>query len=461
MAAVGGRIRSGCELFSLPFRLLLTANAAGFKSLPSHARLAVRLLRERRRGKESFWQPYLRSLPAAHSSVASRAHADVLSRVRGSLLASHADDFRQTIVDEHAEWCKVDPSADEFTFDDYVWARLTVSSRAFRLRQGETDEILALVPLADMLNHSPTYNSEWGMDPHKELKQGRFRMRARAGGVPSGGEATDSYGDKPNHTLCVYYGFSLPDNPLDATRLTLRAPVSRDTNAGKLRSRLLAERDDETAVVSLRHRKEQQKHGSRGPKPMDPGNGLASLLSFARVAVASEREIHDLCNLKPLLTVLTDCEKKQLRGDYSNLVTAIGGVSHPISADNEVRALELLIAGVDERARGLPVPSHEEGDSKTISSLGTDDGKTTAARERVLRACEVAIDGERRVLASLRQGLSFARAVIAPRNGDQDAAWRTPGAERALGIISGTVIEEYFRNHLVKLVPGVAKRLNG
>ena len=63
-----------------------------------------------------------------------------------------------------------------FTVDDYLWARATILSRAFRIypeghldesleinKNKCTNELLAMVPMADMLNHRATPNG-WTFD---------------------------------------------------------------------------------------------------------------------------------------------------------------------------------------------------------------------------------------------------------------------------------------------------------
>lgn len=71
---------------------------------------------------------------------------------------------------------------------------------------------LALLPMADMLNHQ--YGSVTWKDGH-----GMFEIHSKKYYNP-GEEVFNSYGKKGNELLFLYYGFALLDNPFDVYKLS-------------------------------------------------------------------------------------------------------------------------------------------------------------------------------------------------------------------------------------------------
>ena len=83
----------------------------------------------------------------------------------------------------------------------YKRLRTLVGSRNFGVTiRGQ--KASALVPFADMLNHSDQPDVSWSFEDDLDA----FCMRA-VGAIPVGKEVTDSYGHKPSSTRLLYYGF--------------------------------------------------------------------------------------------------------------------------------------------------------------------------------------------------------------------------------------------------------------
>ncbi len=78
----------------------------------------------------------------------------------------------------------------------------------------------ALVPIVDMLNHSPTSQITYFTD----LKEGRFCLKTRTG-VSKGVQAFNNYGLRSNEKLLLSYGFvskdEIPRLPVGYWRIIL------------------------------------------------------------------------------------------------------------------------------------------------------------------------------------------------------------------------------------------------
>ena len=85
--------------------------------------------------------------------------------------------------------------------------RILICSRIFGYEKMGADE-LGLVPYADLLNHSDKPNTTWYFDDSKKA----FIVMATKD-IPKNREIYDSYGNKTNVQLAMYYGFTIKQNP--------------------------------------------------------------------------------------------------------------------------------------------------------------------------------------------------------------------------------------------------------
>lgn len=84
--------------------------------------------------------------------------------------------------------------------------RIYVCSRIFGYVKNSNDE-LGMVPYADLLNHSAEPNTTWRYDDNMKS----FIVVATKD-IPKNTEIYDSYGNKTNVQLVMYYGFSIKNN---------------------------------------------------------------------------------------------------------------------------------------------------------------------------------------------------------------------------------------------------------
>ena len=118
--------------------------------------------------------------------------------------------------------------------DDYLWSRATILSRAFRIypeghldesleinKNKCTNELLAMVPIADMLNHRATPNVVWTFD----AKLQGFTMIATRD-IQRGEPIYDSYGKKSNSQYLKNFGFALKDADTSLSFTVYRTDLS-------------------------------------------------------------------------------------------------------------------------------------------------------------------------------------------------------------------------------------------
>ena len=224
---VGGRglvavtpLSAGAELLSVPRRLLLSLDAAAeLRSLPLRpaAILAVQLLREAALQEASFYSAYIRSLPPTFSDGGSFSCAEI-----AALQIPHAvaevDALRCQRLDDYKAARDVLASLPDSlrSFASFCWAASTVATRTVSLEPG--DEIGALCPLGDMLNHA-FRDGPAGYGAFDTASQS-YRFYSNCS-LAAGAQAFVTYGSYTDLGLLAHYGFVLGPgcNTADIARL--------------------------------------------------------------------------------------------------------------------------------------------------------------------------------------------------------------------------------------------------
>uniref|UniRef100_A0A7S1TNV7 Rubisco LSMT substrate-binding domain-containing protein n=2 Tax=Phaeomonas parva TaxID=124430 RepID=A0A7S1TNV7_9STRA len=226
----------------LPFKLCMTKEGAveafgGEESrlgaavgeLDDYLALALFLLNERERGDESFWAPYYAVLPSLQEVNPTFAWDESsLEALEGSPLLASTRSMQGKLTREwEALQSTIFPLAPEkfpeeaFNYDLFVWAFAMLFSRAVRIRSLERGETLALVPYADLINHSPFSNafidgrSPSGLDKVFNLKEDEVVLYADRS-YKRMEQVVISYGQKSNAELLLLYGFALDRNPFNS-----------------------------------------------------------------------------------------------------------------------------------------------------------------------------------------------------------------------------------------------------
>lgn len=229
-------INEGEELVVIPIAMCMTKKTAEevfpagtVSGLDDYLALALLLQRELSLGKDSAWAPYLSVLPTLQEVNPTFAWGDAeLDALEGSPLRASTRSMQAKL---QGEWSmlqegvmKAHPDAfsgEYFTYEGFTWAFSLLFSRAVRLRSLESGERLALVPYADLINHSPFSNafidgrSPGGLDKLLGLKEEEVVLYADRS-YKQMEQVTISYGQKSNAELLLLYGFALDRNPFNS-----------------------------------------------------------------------------------------------------------------------------------------------------------------------------------------------------------------------------------------------------
>uniref|UniRef100_A0A804QA95 SET domain-containing protein n=1 Tax=Zea mays TaxID=4577 RepID=A0A804QA95_MAIZE len=202
--------------------------------------VALLLLSEVARGADSPWAPYLAILPRQTDSTIFWSEEELLE-IQGTQLLSTTVGVKEYVQSEfdsvQAEIISTnkDLFPGSITFDDFLWAFGMLRSRVFPELRGDK---LALIPFADLVNHSPNITSEgssWEIKGKglfgRELM---FSLRTPVN-VKSGQQIYIQYDlDKSNAELALDYGFVESNPSRDSFTVTLEISESDPFYGDKL-----------------------------------------------------------------------------------------------------------------------------------------------------------------------------------------------------------------------------------
>ena len=151
------------------------------------------------------WTPYFDTLPETLDHIPIFWEKE-LNYLKGSFLFERVKERNKIIYEEFKILKNQIPDFDEFSFYEYQRMRSIVSSRNFKLTI-DNEVVSAMVPFADMLNHSNTCQTKWSFNN----KLQSYEMVAKSL-IKTGDEIMDSYGIKTMNSYFMFYGFVLPDS---------------------------------------------------------------------------------------------------------------------------------------------------------------------------------------------------------------------------------------------------------
>ncbi|KAI8621301.1 hypothetical protein BC830DRAFT_276505 [Chytriomyces sp. MP71] len=174
-----------------------------------HLFISLFLLQERAKGPMSAWSKYFPTLPTDYTNMDPHFGEEEVKFLRESYLyedvySSDVEELKESykaVCDVMSDFCE------QHSYDDYVWARLSVRTRLFSV---DIDGVLrcAMVPYADMFNHEYDNVASWRFDDATR----RFQIYAVKPIAP--GETIHiSYGEESNRKFLINYGFTFPNNP--------------------------------------------------------------------------------------------------------------------------------------------------------------------------------------------------------------------------------------------------------
>lgn len=210
------------------------------------------------KGEESFWHPYVSSLPQpvlSHSTEQAVEYGSVAGLQTPVFWST--DDMRwltntniaRGVVDRKNSWrqdwqrvlelLRGSPegveTADGLTFDIWLWAASIFSSRSFtsallppELRAGDGDEPFpVLFPLVDIANHNPSARVTWFTNTAAQYCGSALEIKNDVT-IGGGEQVWNNYAPKGNTELLLGYGFCVEDNPNDTVALAISVPPTEE-----------------------------------------------------------------------------------------------------------------------------------------------------------------------------------------------------------------------------------------
>ncbi|XP_061822772.1 SET domain-containing protein 4 isoform X1 [Nerophis lumbriciformis] len=224
-------MEAGQLLISLPQSCLLTTSTVmdsylgpfikSWKPRPSPMlALCVFLVCERHRGQDSDWFPYMDVLPTTYTCPVYFSH-DVMALLPAGV-RRRAFQQKETVRRIHSSHQQLfrtlqpvlsKPVEDVLTYEALRWAWCSVNTRSVFMAQPSNSflqgqDVYALAPLLDLLNHRPDVRVHAGFNQATKC----YEIRSVCG-TPRFQQAFINYGCHDNQRLLLEYGFVAPGNP--------------------------------------------------------------------------------------------------------------------------------------------------------------------------------------------------------------------------------------------------------
>lgn len=357
-------VNDGDELLIIPMKLVVTKISAretmGKDALPSTINdflaIACQLIHEKYvKGDQSFYKPYIDVLPETDEVNPTFTWSDEdLSFLKGSPVIAATQSMQMKLKREYDDLlgkegalCDRFPDRfprEHFTYDAWEWAFTMLFSRAIRLRNVKDGETLAMVPYADLINHSAF--SRAYIDARETgdwlFKNGEEEVILYADrGYRKMEQIYISYGPKSNADLLLLYGFALERNPYNSVDVTVSIAAPRSIQ------KTTSEDGSDVVVDPLAEEK---------LKFLD-GSGRSKTVDFP--CYADRYPIEMLQYLRLMMMTDEDVRGKDLSEfDYSKT----------ISAANEAAVLYSVIDAVKQQLSLYP--NSEEDDAAIIKDKG-------------------------------------------------------------------------------------------
>ncbi|KAM9319592.1 SET domain-containing protein 4 [Gastrophryne carolinensis] len=232
-------LKPGDLIISLPESCLLTTGTVLTSYLGDYIRrwrppvspllaLCTFLITERYAGARSPWKPYLDILPRSYDCPVYwepevvtflpepvRHKAQEQRSTLQEFYSSHVPFFRslQALFQESAE--------DILSYEAVRWAWCTVNTRTVYMKHAQRDcfsseqDVYALAPFLDLLNHSPEVQVEAAFNEERRCYEIRTKVQYR-----KYDQVFICYGHHDSQRLLLEYGFVAPNNPHQSVYVT-------------------------------------------------------------------------------------------------------------------------------------------------------------------------------------------------------------------------------------------------
>jgi len=218
----GAAVNKDDVIFELPPALVLTSEAAqaqgvawqqcsadpqaGTPLSPMHTSFALFILEQQAAG--SPWGPWVSVLPDNFAGFPLMYSDAELAGLQASPLARVIKLDREAIASDHKLMTGKRPN---LTLEEFQWARTAVKSRVFGLKSLSggvlESEMIAMVPLADFINHPPDGVAKPNVAPFYDASSGSFRLTA-VSDIARGDGLYWDYGFQSNRHSLLRYGFA-------------------------------------------------------------------------------------------------------------------------------------------------------------------------------------------------------------------------------------------------------------
>ena len=160
----------------------------------------------KKKSKWKSWESYLNILPMSFDFIPIFFKKQYLEYLTGSQCVHKICQRRLLILKDYETLSKYINEMKKYTYGEYIWARTVVITRIFGIVV-DGIKTQALVPFADMLNHTQSPKTRWYFDDVKKV----FKIVSKET-LSKDETIYDSYGRKCNSRFFVNYGFVLDNN---------------------------------------------------------------------------------------------------------------------------------------------------------------------------------------------------------------------------------------------------------
>jgi histone-lysine N-methyltransferase SETD3 len=266
--------------------------------------LAAYLLQMKREG--SFWKPYTDVLPQDYSGCTLLFSESEMEYLKGSYIHRLTNTRRNW---NNYIYSRLPSSLKDngVTLSEFTWAKCAVITRVYGVRFGR-HETVALVPLADMFDHSHSDNVRW-----ISYAETGFVVTTD-GPIEAGAPMFERYGKRCNAVLLSTYGFCLEENPDNVAEIVLPAlPTSHPfleqskklgTLEGEMRAFRVQRSHDESTRALLSY--------LRLASCEDPRGSQVEVSSAGKVAPFSRKN-----EIVAMAMLLSACERRMQQFDTS------------------------------------------------------------------------------------------------------------------------------------------------
>ena len=167
--------------------------------------------------ENSFYKEYYNILPNKLSHFPIFWRDSTINILKGSNFIDDINKRKQNFINDFNVLCNCSPTFKaNFTFLDFVNMRTIVGSRNFGITINNIRRS-AMVPLADMFNHDYPPNVTWAFNDETNC----FEMISNQN-ILANTEINDSYGNKCNSKLLLFYGFILDNKQANSLKIKIK-----------------------------------------------------------------------------------------------------------------------------------------------------------------------------------------------------------------------------------------------